>query len=280
MRDPKERPRVPFERIQPGDAVGRFEYELTPELVDRHRRATQQDAYPDPSLAPVSILAADGVNLADRFWDISQSVHAGQKLEVLALPRVGDVLTVTGEARDKFTKRGRRYIVSETRTTNARGEEIARGETTGVLVYAEGETSGAGAGRRGPPPPEAPALASLGPLARSMTREAMTLYEPPGELSIHTSDEIARAAGLPAPIATGTLFLAYLFDLLYREYGAGALVGSELDVRIRLPVFAGDRVEALAELVSRDAGRLHHRVRCRGPRGDVIVGTASVPDAG
>jgi acyl dehydratase len=276
VRDPKARPRVPFERIAPGDAVGTFSYELTAERIDRHRRATQQEAYPDASLAPVSILAADGVNLADRFWDISQSVHAGQKLELRGLPRLGDVLTVTGEARDKFTKRGRRYIVSQTRTTNARGEEVARGETTGVLVYAEGE--GAGAERReAPKPPEEPALATLGPLVRRMTREAMTLYEPPGELSIHTSDELAREAGLPASIATGTLFLAYLFDLLYREYGMGSLVGTELDVRIRLPVFAGDRVEASAELVSREGGRLRHRVRCRGPHGDVIVGSASVP---
>ena len=111
-----------------------------------------------------------------------------------------------------------------------------------------------------------------------MTREAMTLYEPPGEVNLHTSDELARAAGLPASIATGTLFLAYLFDLLYREYGMGSLVGTELDVRIRLPVYAGDRIEARAELFSREGGRLHHRVRCRGPHGDVIVGRASVPE--
>jgi acyl dehydratase len=53
-------------------------------------------------------------------------------------------------------------------------------------------------------------------------------------------------------------------------------VGTELDVRIRLPVFAGDRIEALAEVTGRSGGRVHHRLRCRGPRGDVIVGTGSV----
>jgi acyl dehydratase len=284
VKDPRRRASVPFGSIEPGDPVGVFTYEVTPELVERHRRATEQEPYSDPALAPLSLLAADGVNLADRFWDISQSVHAGQRLEVHALARLGDVLTVAGTARAKFVKRGRRYIVSETRTTNQRGELVARGLTAGVLVYSEGgegrEPEGSGAAREDPgsraSAPREPVERTLGPLVRTMTREAMILYEPPGELNLHTSDPVARAAGLPAAIATGTLFLAYLFDLLHREYGRHSLVGTELDVRIRLPVFAGDRVEALAQLTGRSGGRLHHRVRCRGPRGDVIVGTASV----
>ncbi len=106
-RDPKGRAAVPFERIEPGDPLGEFSYELTPELVDRHLRATGQAPYADPTVAPISILAADGVNLADRFWDISQSVHAGQTLHVESLPRIGDRLTVRGRAREKFLRRGR-----------------------------------------------------------------------------------------------------------------------------------------------------------------------------
>ena len=112
-----------------------------------------------------------------------------------------------------------------------------------------------------------------------MTLEKMRLYERPDELSIHTDDAFARSVGLPAAIATGTQFLAYLFDLLYRTYGMGSVVGTELDVRIRLPVFAGDRVEALAERLSREGpgGSLEHTVRCRTDRGDAIVGRAWVP---
>jgi hypothetical protein len=145
MGEREERPAVPFERIEPGEPVGTLEYELSEDFVGRHLRATQQEPYDDPSIAPISILAAEGVNLADRFWDISESVHAGQQLEVLALPRLGDVLTVTGVARDKFVKKGRRYVVAETNTRNARGEPIARGVVTGVIVYSEGDGSGGGA---------------------------------------------------------------------------------------------------------------------------------------
>jgi acyl dehydratase len=282
MEDPKGRPKVPFDRIQPGDPIGPFAYELGEELVDRHLRATDQEPYPDPRLAPVSLLAADGVALADRFFDISQSVHAGQRLRVYRVPRIGDRLTVRGEARDKFVKRGRRYVVTDTVTSDAGGEPVARGTTTGVLVYAEGEKGEEERARSRPaaaPETEAEVIERIGPLVRTMNLEKMRLYEPPDEVSIHTDDEFARSVGLPAAIATGTQFLAYLFDLLRQSYGMGSVIGTELDVRIRLPVFAGDRIEAFAERISREGtdGRLEHRVRCRVARGDAIVGRAWIP---
>ncbi len=59
----------------------------------------------------------------------------------------------------------------------------------------------------------------------------------------------------------------------------GSVVGTELDVRIRLPVVAGDRIEAFADLVSREGGRLEHVVRSHMERGDAIVGRAWVPAA-
>ena len=280
----RDRATVPFDQIQPGDSIGTLTYALTPDLVDRHLRATGQAPYADASIAPVSMLAAEGVNLADLHYDISQSVHAGQWLEVVSLPRVGDVLTVSGRALDKFVKKGRRYVVAETRTEVKGGRDVARGRMTGVIVYAEGADeredapgpSAAASPSAAAAAADAPALDTLPPLGRTMSLESMVLYEPPGEQNIHTTDEIARAAGLPAAIATGTLFLAYVFDQLHSVYGPASLPGTELDVRIRLPVFAGDRIESGAEVTSREGGRVHHRVRCTGPHGDVIVGTACV----
>lgn len=273
--DPKGRPTVPFDRIEPGQDVGSFSYVLDEALVARHLRATQQEPYPAP-YAPVSLLATDGVNLADRFYDISQSVHAGQQLRVLALPRLGSRLTVSGRAVDKFVKRGRRYVQIATTTCDEAGTPVASGITTGVVVY--GESAGEAARPGSAEAPAAPAvIEELAPLERVMTREAMVLYEPEGERNIHTDDDFARLVGLPAAIATGTLFLAYVFDLLYRRYGLGSVVGTELDVRIRQPVFAGDRIVTTGRVIERRGGRDFLEVACTGPRGVVIGGTAGVP---
>jgi hypothetical protein len=282
VEDPKGRPAVPFDQIRAGDDLGTFTYELTRELVERHLRATDQEPYPDARKAPVSILATDGVELSGQFWDISQSVHAGQRTEIVRIPEIGEKLCVRGVARDRFVKKGRRYVVSDITTSDVSGEVVARGVTTGVLVYAEGQVDEGAARRRGEPdavPNPRPVLHRLEPLVREMTLDKMTLYEPPGEVNIHTDDALARGAGLPAPIATGTLFLAYVFDRLYRSYGFDSVVGTAVDVRIRRPVFAGDRIETDIELISREGARHEHDVRCRGPGGDVIVGRAWVPVA-
>lgn len=256
--------------------MGSFSYPLDEKTVSRHLRATEQ-APPPPPFAPVSLLAADGVNLADRHYDISQSVHAAQRIEIEALPRMGSVLTVSGRAAARWAHKGRRYVEIETETRDDAGRRIALGRTTGVVVYSDSVPD---EGER-PAPAEAPladgpVLETLPPLVRTMTREAMILYEPEGEINFHTDDDVARAVGLPASIATGTLFLAYVFDVLARRYGHDAAVGSSLDVRIRLPVFAGDRVETTAEVLERREGRDRLRVACVGPRGAVITGTASV----
>ena len=113
MDDPKHRATVPFDEIEPGDPVGTLVYTLTPELADRHLRATGQAPYDDADVAPISILSQEGVNLADRHWNISESVHAGQRTEVLALPRNLGPLTLpeteegAGETHDVLAYNGR-----------------------------------------------------------------------------------------------------------------------------------------------------------------------------
>ena len=275
MQDPKGRKKVPFDALGEGDPLGEYSYPLTADFVGRHLEATDQAPYADARYAPVSILAADGVNLADQFWDISSSVHAGQSVEILALPRMGDTLTVSGTVARKYTRKGRRYVVSRTETVDAADRVVAVGETTGVIVYDEAEGD-AGTRTEAVTSP-APSLATLGPLVREMTFEKMVLYEPPDEQSMHTSDAIAREVGLPSAIATGTQFMAYIFDLLHEAYGFEGIVGTRVEAKIRLPVFAGDRIEAVADLIAETDGMREHRVHCTSPNGDVIRGAAWVP---
>ena len=75
------------------------------------------------------------------------------------------------------------------------------------------------------------------PVSHQVTMEDMILFEPEGERNIHTDDDVARAAGLPAAIAAGVQFMSYIFELLRREYGFDSILGTGLGVRIRAPVF-------------------------------------------
>ena len=134
-------------------------------------------------------------------------------------------------------------------------------------------------------PPILEVGAELAPVARVVTLEDMILFEPEGEKNIHTDDEVARAAGLPAAIAAGVQFMSYVFEMLHREYGFPSVQGTVLDVRIREPVFAGDTVTARGRVtdVQTDGprSRVSLEVWCENQRGgQVIAGTAQVPFLG
>lgn len=119
------------------------------------------------------------------------------------------------------------------------------------------------------------------PISHLVTMEDMALFEPEGEKNIHTDDETARAAGLPAAIAAGVQFMSYVFEMLYREYGFQSVSGTVVDVRIRTPVFAGDTVTARGTVTEAELtgeGRLLRLdVWCENQRQEqVIAGTAQV----
>lgn len=121
----------------------------------------------------------------------------------------------------------------------------------------------------------------LPPVSHQVTMEDMILFEPAGERNIHTDDDLARAAGLPAAIAAGVQFMSYIFELLHREYGFDSVPGTALDVRIRAPVFAGDIVTARGRVTAVEpqgrGQRLLLEVWCENQRGEqVIAGTAEV----
>ena len=129
-------------------------------------------------------------------------------------------------------------------------------------------------------PPSVETGAEPEPVSRIVTLDDMVLFEPEGEKNIHTDDEVARAAGLPAAIAAGVQFMSYIFEMLQREYGFQSVEGTVLDVRIREPVFAGDTVTArgrVAEVRPDGSGsRVSLEVWCENQRGEAVTsGTAS-----
>jgi acyl dehydratase len=55
------------------------------------------------------------------------NVHAGQNVDLMALPQMGDLLTTTIRCIDKTMKNGRRWVNFETQTLNERGAPLFRG---------------------------------------------------------------------------------------------------------------------------------------------------------
>lgn len=59
-------------------------------------------------------------------------IHARQRFAFLAPVHVGDTLDTVLTVREKYEKKGRRYVVSETRTRNQHGVEVTVGEIVSI----------------------------------------------------------------------------------------------------------------------------------------------------
>jgi hypothetical protein len=127
-----------FHEVPVGTDLGSIEYEVGEKMVRRHVQATHQPPYPAQGghqLGPVSILSSDGLRLVEPSYDLSEAVHAGQRLEVINPPIVGSHVTVTGKLAEKFEKAGRHYLIIETVSEDDQGRLLAHGRTVVVARY-------------------------------------------------------------------------------------------------------------------------------------------------
>jgi hypothetical protein len=113
-------------------------YHVTAEAIETYRSISQcslivseEDAQPadfvPPMLAAVYIRGSQNALKAP-----PGGIHAKQGFTFLAEIKDGDMLSTVLTVVEKYERKGRRYVVSETETTNASGIVVTRGRITSV----------------------------------------------------------------------------------------------------------------------------------------------------
>lgn len=128
-----------YDAIQPGQALGPVEHEVTAEMVRDYGIATG-DPGPGPGedgepLAPPAMVTIFSTAL---LGDASVNrpsggIHAKQAYRFLAPLRVGSRVTTRGRVLEKFIRNGRKTIVYEAITCDERGVEVARCIVTSII---------------------------------------------------------------------------------------------------------------------------------------------------
>lgn len=117
---------------------------------------------------------------------------------------------------------------------------------------------------------------------KTVTLERMRGFSGWPTKNIHTDEEFARSCGLSSPIASGTMFQAYLVELMIDHFGEGWLRDGGMQVAFVRAVKPGDTVTAKGTVQRQEPGaaegRVDLQVWCENQRGEpVIVGTAYGP---
>jgi 3-hydroxybutyryl-CoA dehydratase len=121
----------------------------------------------------------------------------------------------------------------------------------------------------------------LTPLIKKMTQDKINKYVGTAEdyNPIHVDVEFAKKTPFKGTIAPGYQYMAYISELMARDFGKGWYVGGKLDVRMIKVVRPGDLLTTMAKIVDKKKEDGKNVVVCEvrianQNKEDVIVGTA------
>jgi hypothetical protein len=129
-----EAPDLTFEAMTIGDVYADTMVEVTDAVIDRYREAiaTGLRKNAESTFAPPTMAAMWTVpRVMFRDWNVPVGgLHAGQRWESVRPVKAGDRLRVRVSVKEKTVRKGRPWVVFESRLTDPEGSLVARGEMT------------------------------------------------------------------------------------------------------------------------------------------------------
>ena len=126
-----------FEAIKIGQDLGTLEITLDEETVRNRVDLVQWQAggLAEEGLVPPGITISQHARMKfDALPAMRVSIWAKSEQEFLKPMEAGGKVFIRGRIVDKYTRRGRNYIVTELETTDESGEVLLRSRETGVYV--------------------------------------------------------------------------------------------------------------------------------------------------
>ena len=211
-----------------------------------------------------------------------------------------DPFTVAGESTGAYSKRGRRYSTTASRTHDSHGRRIATNLTTGLISYkAEPDLPDSSDGlpldETPSPEPDWSAAASNpdraelsvlaegkvvggGPVTVTLAMMAARDTENPDN-PIHSDPDEAKRAGLARPIAGGSHVLAFVLEAMMSELGQEVLLhGANFDIRWKAPTIDGSTIIPTATVLAMADDRVDFGVSVALEDGtEAMVGRITIP---
>ncbi len=233
--------------IYAGRDFGRFEFEITPELVQTYIAGTGDDNpwYTRASplgrpIAPALILHSAPFRRLDWYLpNLFGNLHAREECEFFGPVMLGERLASRSLIVDRYLKRDREYVVNETLIFNAAGSVVARlrvhqsflterpaGDADRFAVDRSRERAAGRVfkvGERGGEPIEAP--------MRRITEPMCIAFSGPSR-NYHTDREAAREWGFPEIVVQGMLSVCLIAEMMTRRFAMGFVCGGRMDVKL------------------------------------------------
>ena len=282
------------DHVDVGMDCGTRYYDISRQLVQQYVDAIHDHNpwYEDGSpfgtpVAPALIRHSE--MYVDRRWYLPYiygNLHAKQEWELFSPIKVGERISTHSVVTDRYSKRGREYVVNEVFMLGADGRLCVRSRThqsflremvtTGLVFGKEREKE---AGRRFEVG-QGTVLESLAPIQKEVNLDMCMHFSGPGK-NYHTDREEAIKLGFPEVVVQGMMSNCFISELLTRQFGKGWYCGGKMDVNLVNVLWGGEStathgvIKEYTPEGSRQRAQLE--VWCQKADGTVItVGNASV----
>lgn len=276
---PATRPPFSWENVRVDDDLGRVDGVITEGAVLAHAFAIGEDPQTYLKgidglgpFVPPSLLVNDLLKLFLIGYDCSilgsaAGLHTKAQIRIHAPIPIGSAVSITGSHVARFIKGGRRCrsVASRVSAGGTLLAEMLATETVGFGTDNGPDTAGeptnwaatlprvdgafpAGAPRATPGQPLSSGMV-LGPRSRWVGLEQSVVFSgfpygwaqdaPELRHGLHTSYEVARRGGYPAPLAQGLLSAGHMSALLLEQIGKDYFNGTELALNFVAPVVVG-----------------------------------------
>ncbi len=281
--------------VHVGRYYGEREIAITPELVQHYADSVQdfnpwyfgESPFGGP-VAPALILHSEVYHTIDWYLSIFGNLHARQEWELFAPIMVGDTVVARRQIIDRYTRRDREYVVSETAIYGADGRILNRGRThQSFLVSADTEGHVVDkdrekrSGRKFETEDEN-VLEELSITEKEITLEMCQKFSGPHK-NYHNDREQALKLGFPDIVVQGMMSLCFISEMMTGRFGEGWFNGGKMNVALVNVLWQGERVTARGNVTEEAAEgsrkRLGMRVWCeKADATKFVVGSASATE--
>jgi acyl dehydratase len=255
-----------------GRHCGSNRYEVTREVVDFYAEALDDRSPLYADLAPPLLHHSECYKFVGDWYlkNLFGNLHARQDWELFDAIRIGTALQSRSTIVERYSKRGRDYVVNETDLCDAAdGRLLVRGRTHQSFLPPRDprEDEGyvvdsASAGRK---PARAPFPTATGPdlapVKKTIDPRRCWMFSGPGK-NYHTDREQAEKLGFPNIVVQGMMTTCFVSQVMQDHFAMGWVVGGKMSVKLTNVVWVDETLTAHAKIRDEQREGTQTRVLC------------------
>ena len=247
-------------------------YEITRGVVEFYADALDDHSPLWKEIAPPLLHHSECYKFLGEWYlkNLFGNLHARQEWELFAPLQIGSRVRSRSTIVERYTRRGRHYVVNETDFSDAdEGRLLVRGRTHQSFLPPKERQSEGGfvvdertAAQK---EPRAPFPTASGPelprLKKSVDARRCWMFSGPGK-NYHTDREAAKQLGFPNIVVQGMMATCFLSQVMGDHFGLGWIVGGKMDVRLTNVLWVDESVTAHAKIREEVPEGRRTRVHC------------------